>query len=74
MNKVAVLGAGSWGTAIADILASAGREVRLWGRDPAVVAGITEARRNPRYLRDIHLSAGIIATTDLGKVVKPVRN
>ena len=70
MNKVAVLGAGSWGTAVADILASAGREVRLWGRDPAVVAGITEARRNPRYLRDIHLSAGITATTDLEQAVR----
>ncbi len=70
MNKVAVRGAGSWGTAVADILASAGREVRLWGRDPAVVAGITEARRNPRYLRDIHLSAGITATTDLEQAVR----
>ena len=70
MNKIAILGAGSWGTAVADFLAAAGREVRLWGRDPAVVAGINETRHNPRYLRDIHLSTGIKATTDLGRVVR----
>lgn len=70
INKIAVLGAGSWGTAVADILASAGREVRLWGRDQAVIAGIADARFNPRYLKDIHLSAGIMAMTDLEKAVR----
>lgn len=70
MSKIAVLGAGSWGTAVADFLAGAGREVTLWGRDPAVVAGITQAHRNPRYLRDIQLCESIKATTDLHQAVR----
>jgi glycerol-3-phosphate dehydrogenase (NAD(P)+) len=49
-NPVAVLGAGSWGTALAIQFARGGRAVRLWGRDGARLADLARARRNERYL------------------------
>ena len=47
---IAVLGAGSWGTALALQFARSGRDVRLWGRDADQVAAMREARENERYL------------------------
>lgn len=63
-TTVAVLGAGSWGTTFAAVLAEAGCDVRLWGRDEATVAEINADRRNSRRLPGIDLPAGITATTD----------
>jgi glycerol-3-phosphate dehydrogenase (NAD(P)+) len=51
-SQIAVLGAGSWGTALAIQCARAGNAVRLWGRSPALCAEMAAARRNPRYLPD----------------------
>ncbi len=53
VRRVAVLGAGSWGTAFAKVLADAGREVRLWARRPEVAAAINERHTNPDYLPGI---------------------
>jgi glycerol-3-phosphate dehydrogenase (NAD(P)+) len=64
-DAVAVVGAGSWGTALAALLARSGRAVRLWARDPAVAAAITQRRVNPDYLPGVELPGGIAATTDL---------
>ncbi len=52
-GPVAVLGAGSWGTALAIHLARRGREVLLWGHRPDFVEELARERRNPRYLPDI---------------------
>ena len=60
----AVLGSGSWGTTFAAVLADAGCEVRLWGRDPEVAAQVNVERRNEKRLPGIELPAGIRATTD----------
>ncbi len=62
---VAVLGAGSWGTALAALIARHGCPVRLWGRDAAVVDAIDAGQGNPRYLPGIPLPATLRATTDL---------
>jgi len=51
--RIAVLGAGSWGTALASVLARKGHETVLWGRDEETIAAINAKRRNPRYLPDI---------------------
>jgi glycerol-3-phosphate dehydrogenase (NAD(P)+) len=48
--RIAVLGSGSWGTALAIMLAEGGHEVTLWGRDPAAVAALATRRENERYL------------------------
>jgi glycerol-3-phosphate dehydrogenase (NAD(P)+) len=63
IRRVAVLGAGSWGTAFAKVLADAGRQVVLWARRPEVAAAIADERRNPEYLPGITLPA-LEATTD----------
>lgn len=57
-----VLGAGSWGTALAAMLAERGLTVQFWGRDEALMREIATTRRNPRYLSDVELPAGIVAT------------
>ena len=46
MSKVAVLGAGSWGTAFSLVLADAGNDVMIWARREEVAASITERREN----------------------------
>jgi glycerol-3-phosphate dehydrogenase (NAD(P)+) len=63
-HRVAVLGAGSWGTAFAKILADAGRDVIVWARREEVAACIRQERRNPDYLSDARLPEGIAATSD----------
>ena len=56
----AVIGGGSWGTALASVLAHRG-PVRLWARDATVVHGINTSNRNPKYLSDLPLSKNIKA-------------
>ena len=63
--KVAVLGAGSWGTALAKLLAEKGNEVRLWARHEAQAAAIEAARENVRYLPGFALPPTLHATHDL---------
>ena len=64
MGKVAVMGAGSWGTAYAMICADAGEDVVLWARRPEVAKVITADRRNPDYLGDTELPDSLRATSD----------
>ena len=70
MASTAVLGAGSWGTALALHLNRAGHDVRLWARDPSLVAEIGQSRANRRYLPDVPLPAGIAVTSDVGEAVR----
>lgn len=64
MAKIAVMGAGSWGTTFAKVLTDAGNQVTLWGRRAEVIDEINEEHRNGDYLPGIVLPAGLIATTD----------
>jgi len=57
IQRVAVLGAGTWGTTFAKVLADAGRDVVLWARRPEVAAAIADERRNPEYLPGVDLPA-----------------
>lgn len=63
--QVAVLGAGSWGTALAVHLCRNGHRVRLWGHDPAEIGALLHDGENKRYLPGFALSDGILPTTDL---------
>ncbi len=65
IRRVAVLGAGSWGTAFAKVLADAGREVVLWARREEVAAGIRSQRRNPDYLPGATLPESVTATANV---------
>jgi len=64
-GKVCVLGTGAIGTALAQVLASNGHRVAMWGIEEDVVAHIATRRRNPRYLPGVPLRRGVQATTDL---------
>ena len=60
--RAAVLGSGSWGTTFAAVMADAGCNVTVWGRDAATVDEIARESRNSRYLPGIELPAGVTAT------------
>ena len=62
IQSVAVLGGGAWGTALAQVAASAGRSVTLWAHEPEVVAAINETHANPLFLPDRPLNPSIRAT------------
>ncbi len=70
--SVAVLGAGSWGTALAALIARHGFATTLWGRDAAVVEAIDRRHENSRYLPGIPLPESLRATTDLATAVRGV--
>ena len=65
MRTVGVLGAGSWGTALAVHLARVGHEVRLWARDAALVQDMRERRANAIYLADVMLPETHSVTNDI---------
>ncbi|MNQ65605.1 Glycerol-3-phosphate dehydrogenase [NAD(P)+] [compost metagenome] len=69
-QKVTVLVAGSWGTALASVLADNGNQVLLWSRNEEQVAEINEKHTNSRFLKDVQLSPSIIATNSLQDAVQ----
>jgi glycerol-3-phosphate dehydrogenase (NAD(P)+) len=64
-QNVAILGAGSWGTALAVHLCRVAHRVRLWGRDAAFVDEMERVRANPRYLTDVRLPDAVAMTASL---------
>ena len=66
MTAVAVVGAGSWGTALAHVLAEKDLSVRLWARDPDRAAEIRTSRQNSRYLPGVRVPESVVVTADLG--------
>ena len=64
-GAIAVLGAGSWGTALAIQFARSGKDTRLWGRDAARIAAMLAARRNARYLPDGDFPQALSVGADL---------
>lgn len=67
-GTVGVIGAGAWGTALAQMLASDGRDVLIWAFETEVVTAINSDHRNPAYLPSADLSPAIRATGDLGEM------
>ncbi len=65
MKQIAVIGAGSWGTALAVIAARAGHNVRLWSRNDVVTSSINEQRVNSRYLSATSIPDNVTATRDI---------
>lgn len=64
--KVAILGNGGFGTAMALSLVRGGHAVALWGHDPVYTRSIAATRRNPRYLEDVVVPATVLVTPDAG--------
>jgi glycerol-3-phosphate dehydrogenase (NAD(P)+) len=68
--RCAVVGAGAWGTALADLLARNGHDVRLWAYEPDVVESINKTRENVRFLRGHALSPAVEAVSDIHRAVE----
>ena len=66
---IAVIGAGSWGTALAAVAATAGRDVRLYSRDPDIADAVSRDHVNPKYLPDVPLPKTLVALTDLAEAL-----
>ncbi|MGM9908046.1 NAD(P)H-dependent glycerol-3-phosphate dehydrogenase [Limosilactobacillus sp.] len=69
-EKVAVLGAGSWGSVLANLLVDNGHEVELWSRDQDQVDQLNNDHVNPAYMKDFTYSSKLHATTDMKAAVK----
>jgi glycerol-3-phosphate dehydrogenase (NAD(P)+) len=69
MRTVTVLGAGSWGTALAIHLGRIGHDVRLWARDPELAAEMAAARTNRAYLPEAAFPPGVTATHALDEAL-----
>ena len=70
MSRVAVLGAGSWGTALAQHLARKGEDVRLWARRPELASEIQRSRENAAYLRGFKLPETLRVTSELPQALE----
>jgi len=68
-ETLAVVGAGSWGTALANLLAKKGGAVRLWALEPEVVDGVNRSHENPLYLPGVALSPRLTASANLDEAV-----
>lgn len=71
VEKVAVLGTGSWGMALAKVLAENGHDVNMWSRkeDAAIIDEINQTHTNKRYLKEVVFPESITATTDMAEAI-----
>lgn len=67
--RFAVIGAGSWGTALADLLASSGHDVRLWVREPSLLSAIRSTGENTWYMPGVQLDPSIQYSVDAAHVL-----
>jgi glycerol-3-phosphate dehydrogenase (NAD(P)+) len=69
-SRVAVIGAGAWGTTLADLLARKGLAVTLWAREPEVVAGVNGDHLNMPFLPSAPLAPGLRATGEVAEAMR----
>jgi len=69
MSRAAVIGAGSWGTALANLLAKKGIGTTLWSFEPDVAEAIEREHANPRYLEGVALAPSLRATGDMARAL-----
>ena len=70
MTSIAVVGAGSWGTALSALLSKKGHDVCLWAFEPEVAEQITQNRENGSYLSGIELPENLRSTADLATALQ----
>ncbi|MGM0645348.1 MAG: NAD(P)H-dependent glycerol-3-phosphate dehydrogenase [Thermodesulfobacteriota bacterium] len=68
--RIAVLGAGSWGTTLANVFATKGQPTTLWVREPKLAATIRSQRENPVYLPEVPLSPSLEAHSELAETIR----
>ncbi|CAM3766196.1 NAD(P)H-dependent glycerol-3-phosphate dehydrogenase [Kibdelosporangium persicum] len=69
LTRIAVLGAGSWGTTYAKVMADAGRDVVLWARRPEVAEAVVREHENPDYLPGVRLPGNLTSTSDAAEAL-----
>lgn len=69
-DRVTVIGAGAWGTALANLLADTGAEVRMWAREPEVVEAVEATGENTPYLAGARLNPGLAVTNSLAAALE----
>ena len=69
MKRIAIIGAGSWGTALAVMAARAGHEVQLWSRNPDVIRSINDDHVNSRYLTSVQVPVTVAAVSEIHVVL-----
>jgi glycerol-3-phosphate dehydrogenase (NAD(P)+) len=69
VKRIAIIGAGSWGTALAIIAARAGHEVQLWSRNPDLITAVNERRINPFYLTSAQIPERVVALSEIDAAV-----
>jgi glycerol-3-phosphate dehydrogenase (NAD(P)+) len=69
VRQIAVIGAGAWGTALADLLARNGHPVTMWAYEEDVAASVNQNHENRRFLAGARLASSVRATTDLGEAL-----
>lgn len=69
MQRIAIIGSGSWGTGITALVASHADTVCLWSRDEHIAVSINSEHRNPVYLKDCRLAPNVVATTSMEEAV-----
>jgi len=74
LEPLAVIGAGSWGTALAIQFARAGHPIRLWGRDRAQIEAMQRSRRNLKYLPNAEFPDALLAAADLTQALRGARD
>ena len=70
MTKVAVIGAGSWGTSTSWLLGGKGHDVSLWAREPEIAEGINREHHNPVFMSDILLPDSVIASHEIDECLE----
>lgn len=73
MRLAVVLGAGSWGTTLAILLASKGEPVKLWARDSSLVGTMARSRHNPKYVPHARFPESLTVTQDLAEALRGER-
>lgn len=68
IKRISIIGAGSWGTALAILLAETRASIRLWGHNPRIVGELVEKRINSQYLPGLRLPPNVYATSDLAEL------
>jgi glycerol-3-phosphate dehydrogenase (NAD(P)+) len=68
--RLSILGAGSWGTALAIEFARSGHDVVLWGRDEGVARGIAKSRRHPKRLKEHAIPSSVRVTADIAEAMR----
>ena len=68
--KLGVIGGGAWGTALAQVAATGGREILMWALEREVVEAINERHENPVFLAGVPLAPSIRATEDIADLAR----